>query len=453
MNCNKRIITVFSVICVLLLSLTLFLTYFEVFRADKVIKSSYNKRIWENEDSVVRGSIMDRTGTILALSENKKRRYPFKDLYTHVIGYNSRTYGKTNLELTYNTYLTTEYDLLLHSDEKNGASLVLSIDHGLTKVAQQALGSAIGSAVAINPKTGEVLCLYSNPTFDANEDMLIKNWPDLSEDDNSPFLARATKGLYPPGSTFKTIIAVSAVKNGLSDYTVNDEGKVKIDGKEFKNYDGHIYGELDLKKGFAKSSNVMFCSLATELGEKNVKSVTGDFMVGKEIDFDLSLSQSKFPYTFMSKTDLASVGMGQGKILVTPLNMALVASAVANDGVMMKPYLVQTALSKGGKVVYSARPSVLSTAFDKSITPYIKEYMAECCKTGTGTGARIPGIEVCGKTGTAENATGKDHSWFIAFAPKDNPEIAVAVMMESCGKSGSACCPIAKKMINYWLFR
>lgn len=465
MNFNKKIISILVVICALFLSLALYLTYFSLFNADEIINSAYNRRMQEKEDSVLRGDIFDRSGVLLARSVKdgnfQKREYPYKGLYTHALGYSSRTYGKTGIEQNFNRYLLAEDILegfsggIVSADMPEGAELRLTLDHKMTQQAAQLMGGKNGAVVALNPRTGETLCLYSNPTFDPTESALEKNWGDLADSSDSPFLPRATMGLYAPGSTFKTVIAAAAIKNGLSDYSVEDEGRVLIGGKEFRNSDGKSYGELDLTQGFAKSSNVMFASLAARLGQSEIKGIADSFYIGKAFDFDLLVSASRFPYSGMSETELAAVGIGQGKLLVTPLNMALCASAIANNGVMMHPYVVEKAVARSGRVLYAAQPRTMTSSVSAAVAARVRELMVECVKNGTGTAARISGVKVAGKTGTAENeVSGKTHAWFICFAPADNPEIAIAVIQEYSGKSGGAvCAPIARKLMQSWLGR
>ncbi len=465
MKYNKRIIKSLVVMSLLFLSLFVYLTYFSLFKADSLVSSNYNRRLWEKEDSVLRGSIYDRGGTVIAKSELdsdgvQKRVYPYGSLYAHVVGYNTRSYGKTNLELTFNDYLLKTETLTeilqygIDSDEmKRGCDLVTTIDHSLMETAKSAMKGRNGAVVAVNPKTGEVLCLYSAPSFDPNEDALTENWADLSVDEDSPFLPRATKGLYAPGSTFKTVVAAAALEAGMDDYTVDDEGSVKIDGHIFGNSGGSSYGNINLLQGFKYSSNVMFTQLGVELGADRLKQSAESFMITKAIPFDIDTSSAQWGYSSMSDTELASVGIGQGKLLTTPLNMAMVAASIANGGVMMKPYLVQRAVSSNGVVAYEASPEALARTTTSSVSAKITEYMLACVESGTGANARIRGIDVAGKTGTAQNEReGRDHAWFIGFAPADDPQIAVAVIQEYSGSSGgAACAPVAKAVMQEWL--
>ncbi|MBQ8002771.1 MAG: peptidoglycan glycosyltransferase [Clostridia bacterium] len=464
MKYNQRIISVMVVICAMFLSLAVYLTYFTLFEAETVVENRYNKRIREREEAILRGTIYDASGEVLALSKmenGQKRIYPFNERYAHLIGYNSVTYDRVGLEASFNKKLieTNPLDEIANffTNQKKapeGADLYLTIDNRMTALAEELMAGKNGSVIALVPKTGEVLCMYSNPTFDPNEKALRENFSSLTKRDDAPFVARCTQGLYAPGSTFKIITAAAALESGIAE-NVTDTGSLMVDGYEIKNFEGKSLGEIDIKTGFAKSSNVMFASYGTTMGEAKLKEVAKKFGIGEKIPFDIATNKSLFNYPDgMSKTDLAACGIGQGKLLVTPLNMALVASGIANDGVIMAPYIVEKAAFNGGRKVYSAEPKVWKNAVSKAVADKIGEYMIECVNTGTGTGAQIDGIQVAGKTGTAENEReGEEHAWFVCYAPAENPQIAICVMQEYTGRTGSSCTPIAKALIEYYLQR
>ncbi len=463
MKYNQKIISVMVVICTLFLSLAVYLTYFTLFKAEDVVQNQYNKRIREREESILRGTIYDRSGEVLAYSKMEKnsqtRVYPFRERYAHVIGYNSVTYNRTGIEQSFNKYLveTNPVDELtnLFAKQKRipeGADLYLTIDNRMTELAEKLMAGQNGAVVAVVPKTGEVLCLYSNPTYDPNETELREEFSNLTKRDDAPFVARCTQGLYAPGSTFKIVTAAAALESGKAT-DIEDDGSVTIDGYEIKNSGAKKLGIIDTKTGFAKSSNVMFASYAVEVGEDKLKETAAKFGIGEKIPFDIATNKSIFSYEDgMSDTDLAACGIGQGKLLVTPMHMALVAAGIANDGVIMKPYLVQKAAYDGERCVYTAQSKVWKNAVSKSVANTIGEYMAECVTTGTGSKAQLDFVKVAGKTGTAENEKeGKEHAWFVCYAPYDEPEIAICVMQEYTGKTGSSCAPIARELIKYYL--
>ncbi|HHV98802.1 MAG TPA: penicillin-binding protein 2 [Clostridiaceae bacterium] len=465
----NRIIYALVAVCILFFSLVAYLTYFELFQKNKIINNSYNRRQFEMEEKTLRGSILDRNGTVLAESEfsgeKQVRKYPYGSIYSHVIGYSSRKYGKSLIEAKYNDYLlgvnesSTVFNLRdkLSGGTKEGNNIYLSIDHELQTLANELMKNKKGAVVALDPKTGEILAMISKPDFDPNEQKLEENWKSMVESEEAPFLTRATQGLYTPGSTFKVLTVASALENGMENNTYKDSGSVVIDGKEISNFGGKAYGEINLKTALAVSSNTVFASIGVELGEENLRSISERAGIGEKLPFDIPVSKSVFQYKNMSKTDMAAVGMGQGKILMTPLHMAMVSAAIANDGIMIKPSLVSRIETHKGTVLKKHKPDELYRVMDEYIAAKINEMMQEVVNNGTGKNASIKGIKVAGKTGTAENELtsrqkNKEHAWFIGFAPADDPRIAVAVILEYSGSTGgSAAAPIARELISAWL--
>lgn len=464
MKLNRRIITVMTAVLALFLIIVIYLTYFTVFKAGEIINSNYNQRAWEKEARILRGSIYDRNGVELAKSEKsdngQKRVYPFDKLYAHTIGYNSRNYGKTGIELKFNNYLLKTQSVIdvlkKETGEKeylNGAKLDLTLDNAMTKLASELLGKDNGSVVAMNPVTGEIYCMYSNPSFNPNDSYLMENWDVLTEDKNAPFLFRATQGLYAPGSTFKIVSATAGINAGFESYTIDDKGTAMVGGKEFKNASKKAYGNIGMLDAIKYSSNVYFTTLSEKIGNEAFEKTAKQYYATKKIPFDIETKSLPLEFDSLDKAYLAAVSIGQGDLRVTPLNMALVAAAVANEGVMMKPYIVEKAYYDDEQVIYRATGEALSTVCDRKTALSLTEYMVECVSGGTGTAARVSGITVAGKTGTAQNEKeGKDHAWFIGFAPAQNPQIAICVMKEYIGRGGgSVCAPIAGRIINYAL--
>lgn len=274
----------------------------------------------------------------------------------------------------------------------------------------------------------------------------------MMEDENSPFLARATQGLYPPGSTYKIVTAAGVYDNGMTTETFDDEGLFKKDDVTVYNYNKESFGKLDIKTAFEVSSNYVFCTLGYEMGADAVKAEAEKFGVNKSFEFDIPVSQSQIQYKKMTDLDGALVSIGQGGLVMTPLHVAMMASAVANNGKMMKPYLVETVTTENGTVIGQTKPSVLYDSIGTACADYIEDMMIGVVEDGTGTGAQISGITVAGKTGTAENETDKDHAWFVGYAPVENPTICVAVVLENAATSGGkSAVPIAKNIIRKFL--
>jgi len=463
---NKKIIQVLVVICFLFFVLVAYLTYIQVFRSKEIVQNSYNRRQYQADENTVRGKILDRKGIVLAYNEEKdneqRRIYPYNSLYSHVIGYSSKVYGKSLLEASYNSYLLglDEYTKVFglfkgsNQEKKEGNHLLLTIDHELQKLGHELLGNRNGAIVAMNPKTGEILALVSKPDFDTNEEMLAKNWKAMVESQDAPFLPRATQGLYAPGSTFKVVTSAAIIENGMDNQKFNDKGVITIDGREISNSGKKAYGEIDLKRALAVSSNVVFAQLGVKLGQEKLEDMSRRVGFGSDIPFDIPVSKSQFQYKKMEQNDMAAVAIGQGKILVSPLHMAMITSGIANDGVVMKPFLVSSIVSPSGKEIKSFKKEEFKKIMEPDVALKINKMMQEVVNSGTGKNAAINGIKVAGKTGTAENELthqkkDKEHAWFIGFAPADDPQIAVAVVLEYSGSSGgSIAAPIAQKIME-----
>lgn len=459
---RKKILRVLSVMVLLNITLVLYLSYFQIFQADKIKQNSYNKRLWANEDKVLRGSFYDRNKKILVYSvkdeeEKINRIYKYDHLYSHIIGYSSREYGKAGLEKSYNSYLIDDgkfFDINgvkdLLDKESIGNDVILTIDHDMQLKTRELMLGKKGSIITMNPQTGEIYSMISMPDFNVNT--LKDDWPKIIDDTNSPLLNRAIQGLYPPGSTFKIITALSSLQNNI----INDDflcsGSTTINGYTIRDYDSKSHGHVDLNKAFRVSCNTYFAEMAVQLGQSNILQTAEKFNFNKDFDFDLDIKKSSFPTDKMDKTELAASGIGQGKILATPLEMLMVASGIANDGNIVKPHLVSKVLTHDGILVKSNDIEIISNVGSYDKVEQIKNMMVEVVENGTGTQAKIGGISVAGKTGTAENASGNNHAWFVGFAPAKDPKIAVVVLLEEEGSTGgSKAAPIARELIKFGL--
>ena len=457
MQNNKKIIRVLVVVSIMFLALVSYLLYFNMFSAEKVASNPYNKRQWEDERFVKRGSIYDRDGEVLAETiidgDSRTRSYPKGHLYSHIIGYYSRVYGKSQLEMKYDKQLLGHGDINITFNElRSGYDLNLTIDNDLQEYAYKQLDGRRGAIVDIEPETGKILAMVSYPDFDPSTDAIEKNWKYIVEREDSPLLARATGGLYPPGSTYKIVTAATAYNAGYSDKTFEDNGVFKQGGLKVSNYGGESYGTINVRKAFEVSSNFAFCTLGYELGAQNVKDAAEAFGVNKDIDTDIPVSKSRIDYKKMTNEDAALVSIGQGQLLMTPLHVAMLGAAVANNGKMMKPYLVNTITTSSGLTLSTTKPTGFCQPMSAECASYMNGLMIDVVKEGTGRSAAISGITVAGKTGTAENENEKDHAWFVGYAPAEKPTIAVAVLLENDGRSGGAsAAPIAKKVMTKYL--
>ena len=426
--------------------------------AANVAQNNYNRRLWQREENTIRGTIFDRNGVVLAETIVKEdtmtRNYPFNNMYSHIVGYSHRQYGRTGAESYYNRDLmaignegaVARLRERITGEKVKGNHVYLSLHHELQKTAERLLRGKKGAIVALDPRTGEILAMVSKPDFNPNK--LNTEWTKLVEDDRSPLLNRGMAGMYPPGSTFKVIMAAAVLEQGQLDSNYECTGSIVVDGYTLTDANKQGHGLLDLRRSLAVSCNTNFARMALELGGDRVLNMSRSFYMGRPIPGDLPLQTSRLPYDKNIKpTELAAISIGQGKLLVTPLQMALVAGVFANEGVMMTPRILRDVKTPDGKQIRS-RSTEGIRVISSEIANEVKTMMEAVVTEGTGKNARISGVRVAGKTGTAENATGESHAWFIGFAPADAPRIAVAIILETEGRSGgTAAAPVAREMV------
>ncbi|MDO5713181.1 MAG: penicillin-binding protein 2 [Tissierellia bacterium] len=461
-NDRRRILLVLIGLITLSLSLIVYLTLFVVFKADDIKYHSANRRSGIKESQILRGTIYDRNGEILAYSDgepgNFRRHYNYPRIYSHIIGYSNPSLGKAGLESSYNSYLLSQdgnktwksLKELMNEDNKVGNNIVLTLDTTLQNRTRELLEETElkGAAVVLNPKTGEIYSMVSLPDYDSST--ITEDWSDISASKDGILVNRAISGLYPPGSTFKTVTSVAILEDKNLDLSYVDEGTQKIGARVFKNANpDEINGKIGIREAFAESLNTYFVSKGVEVGQEKLGNVADRFMFNKKVSFDLPLKTSKFDHSKkLDNIQIAASSIGQGQVLATPLEMAMVAGAIANEGQMMAPYIVREVETNNGVTVKEHKPEVLSEVTNQEVAAEVKELMKRVITHGIGSNAYISGMKVAGKTGSAENASGKNHAWFIGFAPADDPKFAVAVVLEEADQpGGKIAAPIARDLI------
>lgn len=464
----KKVLLVFLILFIALIS---YLTYIYMFNSEKAVSSTFNQRLWAERNKVLRGTIYDKDMVALTkstkLSEtSQKLQYLQGAVFAHAIGYMDPIYNLSGLEKKYDQELMGSPDTGISkfvffskdNEQKVGNGLRTTLDSKLQKKAYDLLGNHRGAVVALNPKTGEVLAMVSKPSYDPNK--LGEEWKNINSNKEMPLLNRAVSGLYPPGSSFKTVTAVSALGNLNNVYnrSFQDNGKLVVDGtKLLENYNGEVLGGLDFKTAFMHSSNVVFGTLGLDLGNNALKSTAEKFYFNKNIpSVGLTIENSVFPsYKSYEKGNIAQSAIGQSGVLATPMQMALVASTVANNGIMMQPMLVKEILSSKRKSIEKIQPKQLGEIMPEQTAKSMKELMKGVVAEGTGTNAALSGIVVSGKTGTADHDDPSKqqapHSWFIGFAPYDNPKIAIAVIVEDGGQGGGIAAEITRELVRTYL--
>ena len=479
------------------------LAYVQVFAADDIKNHSANfSRQLIAEYNVQRGKILTTDGLVLAESVpgpegsryRYERRYPHGDLYGYITGFYSRVYGRSALEQSMNSYLSGEAPELAVSTftdlflgrAKRGANIFVTIDPNLQEVARTAMGANEGAVVAMDPGTGDILALYSTPGFDPNElsngsDSEIRAaWKRLNADPDKPLLALSHQELFLPGSSFKIVTASAALENGFgpdSQWPNPHRLTLPLTNEQLQNFgDDHCNGgssQITMIEAFEESCNVTFAEIGLRLGAERLAAqaraygLCGTLPPGRTscdeelVDFELPFENGRFPepeYFERNAPLLAFSAIGLDNDLVNPLQMALIASAVANDGVMPQPRIVTEVRDSQGRVAREFGTGEVGRAISEESARALTQMMIAVVNEGSGYLAAIPGIQVAGKTGTATNGEGRaPNAWFTAFAPADVPRIAVSVIVLDGGKLGSeatggqVAAPIVKRLIEAYL--
>jgi len=469
---NKAISRIFIVGVILFVALIVNLTWIMAVRAQWFAHRPENKRGIAKEMKIKRGDILGYDGSTIAGSRRRSgyyyRDYPQGTLAAQLIGYDSVRYGRSGIEAQLNDRLTGQStDLGLQSwidrllgRKPKGASVQLTLVPAVQKEAQKALGGQKGAIVVLDPKTGALIASASAPTYDLAN--LEDDWARLSQDPGAPLLSRPTQGLYPPGSAFKVVTATSGLENGKVTPTTKfiDTGTYVVFGGKVTNYGGAVFGPNDFVTALTYSINTTFAKVGNLLGRRRLIASMQQF--GFYQTPPLPLPQGMVvpsgrygkngllsPDAFMDPLAVAWAAVGQEQLLSTPLQMALVAAGVANDGRVMKPYYTQQIVAASGAVVQKAQPQQWLVAMTPATAATLNAMMQRVVNAGTGTAAALQGIQVAGKTGTAERGDGTNLAWFIAFAPANDPKVAVAVVIEDTQSTGGeAAAPLAATVIK-----
>jgi peptidoglycan glycosyltransferase len=478
---NRQIRIVAIIALVLFGVVFINLNWVQLVDAQKLANNPANIRVLLKAYANERGPILSADEKTVAGSKHTPtdaykwlRTDPSGSLYADVSGYDSLTYGSTELENTYNKELTGQGGRLsmqslsdqLLGNNTVGDTVVLNINSTLQQVATTALGTKKGAVVALDPNTGAILAMVTSPSYDPNPlashdpTTIATAWKALQADPDNPMLNRATGATFPPGSTFKVITTAAALQNGFSvsnTYAPATQFLPAQTNSPIKNFGGENCGG-DMIEAFTVSCNAYYAKLGTMLPQGALAATARAFGFDSAPPLQIPDAASRIA----SDADLSSPAftaqsaIGQYNDAATPLQMALVAAAVADGGKIMAPQLVKEVRDAQGNIISQTQPTLWKTAMDPTTAATLTTMMESVVNSpnGTGTAARIPNVMVAGKTGTAENAPGQaPHAWFIAFAPADAPRIAVAVLVENGGNlgneatGGAVSAPIAQKVM------
>ena len=477
---NRQIRGLGVLLVALFLAIFVQLNFLQVVRADSLNRHLGNTRAVVRDFSEPRGSILSADGAVLAESVptddafKHQRRYPEGASFAHIVGYFSLNYGAEGVEQEYAKELAGRTpklelkrlsDILL--DKKRTADVILTINKRLQAAATFALHGRRGAVVALDPKTGAILAMVDSPTYDPNPlaghdgKAVTAAWNTYLKDPSKPLLPRAYREAYFPGSTFKVVTASIALQNGITPTSPSYPTLTQIPlpntiNQFLRNFGGESCGG-PLREGLRVSCNTTFARIGLDLGGAKLSAGADAFGFNRRPPLDLpAVAKSSFPeeQAFVrDKPALAKSAIGQQDVSSTPLQMALVASAIANDGVIMAPHVMAQVRDSEGQVVETYDPKPWETAMPPPVAQTMRDLMINVVEHGTGTRAIIPGVQVAGKTGTAQTGRGTIHAWFVSFAPANDPKIAVAVIVEDQpgtddSTGGAIAAPIAKAVMQ-----
>jgi penicillin-binding protein A len=485
---NRQISRLAVASLVLVIALIVGTTYWQAWAAPSLADRRDNAIKVVAQFTIKRGAIFAADGSVLARNRPRKvsgktfyfRRYPGRERFAHPVGYSTQARSRSGIEQSRNDYLTgananlatlldTTLDRLRGSTIE-GNDVILTLRPVPQKVAMQALGGQCGAAVALEPKTGKVLVMASSPSFDPN--LVERHFARIQRAAGpcgvAPLLNRASSGLFTPGSIFKVVTASAALDSGkyTPSSTFYDPGYCVEYGKHVNNYDTSTpFGSVNFTQALVNSINSSFCEMGKKLGPELILDYARrfgfysnppvDLPSGERAPSGLYRNGKPLPRSQESRADPGRLAFGQERMLVTPLQMAMVAGAIANKGVVMKPYLTDRIRKPDHTVLVRTKPDELRRAVKTEVAEAIAGMMEGVVSGGTGTAAQISGVRVAGKTGTAETGRqGRNTTWFIAFAPVDDPKVAVAVVLQNqSGTGGTTAAPIAKEIMQAVLRR
>jgi penicillin-binding protein A len=476
---NAQIRQLYGLCALLFAVLVGFTSYWAVVDAEGLEDNPDNRRALIEEQTVPRGLIYASDGnTVLARNRAERRgdtrvfirEYPRGGTFAHPIGYSFIQNGRRSLELSRNDDLVGEEDEFesifsgLEGRDREGFDVVTNLDVAGTQAAVAGLAGRKGAVVALEPQTGKVRVMVSNPEYDPN--LIPSNFREINRDPNQPDLNRTTQELYPPGSTFKVVTATAALDSGKvrPDSVIDGSSPVEISGVPLANSGGQSFGAISFTDALTNSVNTVFAQVGEDVGRETLVEYMRRFGFYEDPELDYPDFQM-IPSGILNGDgdyvddgfDVGRVAIGQGglegEIRASPMQMALVAGAISNRGRLMRPRLTDRVVRKDGRVAERVQPDLQSQVMKPETAEQLTAMMSRVVEEGTGTAAALSGVEVAGKTGTAEVGEFAEFTqpWFIAFAPVGNPRIAIAVTLErqpSGSQGGTVAAPIAASVLE-----
>ena len=444
------------------LAMIAYFVYFLAVESESFINNEYNGLQTLFEEDVVKGEIVTSDGYVIAETVtdeegNETRNYPYGNMFAHVTGYSSSV--RTGLEKQLNFTLLRSHGFFVEqlmsdftNEKKLGDNVITTIRYDLQEAAYNALGKYDGAVIVMEPSTGKILAMVSKPTYNPNS--IEKDWDDLQE--GSALYNRATQGQYTPGSVFKMMTLLAYIESNpdtYSDYSYECTGEITINNKTIHCASNKKHGTVDLKTSFAKSCNTSFANMMQSIDEDTFQKLCDSMLFNQNLPIAFESSVSSFAISENDENALKmDTAIGQGKTLVSPLHMAMLASAICNDGVVMRPYLVEEVENYKGITVEETKAKEYKTLFNESQISILTEYMRGTVEEGTASRLMKDNYTAYGKTGTAQTTNDLDetNAWFVGYAEKDGKEIAIAVIVEDSGNGSTYAVPVAEKIFDLY---
>lgn len=463
---SRQIRLVTGVFVILFCSMMGYTCYYAMTNKQEMINNSYNSRQEMLITQNARGTIYASDGQILARTVTdedgeERREYPYENMFAHVIGYAS--HGRFGIEAQSNYYLIQSNAKLsdkvaseVSGEKYPGDNVITNLNVDLQEVAYQSLGAYKGAIIVSEPSTGKILAMVSKPDFDPNEIESI--WDDLLEkNDSGVLLNRATQGLYPPGSTFKIVTALEYIRENpdtYQNYSYQCGGRFTRGEDVINCFHGTAHGGEDFIKSFAKSCNASFANISMLLDRSSYEDTLSKLLFNCELPVSFAYNKSRVIVDeTVSDSDVMQASIGQGTDQITPLHMNMITAAIANDGILMKPYLIDHVENYNGNILKQFSPEPYGSLMSKEEAEALTVLMTEVVESGTATKLKGLSYTAAGKTGSAEyNSVKSDsHAWFTGFAPVEDPQICVTIIIEGAGSGGDYAVPIARRIFNAYL--
>lgn len=464
---RKQVFVTGALVCSLFAAMTVYFLVYTNRNSKKLFENDYNKREEALLEKNVRGKIYAASGEVLAETiqdqdGNDVRSYPYKNLFSHIVGYTYK--GGSGVEQLQN-YNLMHSDISLSDKASYDAAgerypaddVYTTLDLALQQAASDALGDNRGAVIVTEVDTGNILCMVSKPDFDPND--IEAEWERLGADtDSGTLVNRVTQGLYAPGSTFKIFDAIElmdedmAAANAFSYNCIGYDNNFTLeDGQPIHCYHWTAHGTVSLEKAFAKSCNCAFVNIGNSLNRDSFCTLLNNMMFGEALPYDLPSGTSSYTLTAdTTKEDVTQLSIGQGSTLMTPMHLNMITAAIANGGTVHKDQIIASVKTGTGSTLSETKPEDYRTVMTAEVAAKMREMMRDVIAEGTATKLSSRPYNPCGKTGSAEIVTGEStsHAWFTGFAPEENPEIAITVIVEGAGTGGVSAVPVVRSVLD-----